>query len=189
MRTKLTAARLATKAGVPVFICSSREEHSILGAVAGTAQGTYFKAPVHNMKTRLQWMAFYAQSMGNLYVDEGAADALQKYEKSLLPRGIAAMEGDFQKGDVVSVFRRGSHEYLGKGIVNYSDRSCRRSSVRKRTRRKRSTVTTGSERKISNGSTLLNRYMQNPFKIAFGDGFCTPESRSYGLCSMCADLD
>ncbi len=120
MRTKLTAARLATKAGVPVFICSSREERSILGAVAGTAQGTYFKAPVHNMKTRLQWMAFYAQSMGNLYVDEGAADALQKYEKSLLPRGIAAMEGDFQKGDVVSVFRRGSHEYLGKGIVNYS---------------------------------------------------------------------
>ena len=120
MRTKLTAARLASKAGVPVFICSSREKDSLLGAVQGTAQGTYFKAPLRNMRTRLQWMAFYAQSMGNLYVDEGAADALQKYKKSLLPKGIAAMEGDFQKGDVVSVFRRGSHEYLGKGIINYS---------------------------------------------------------------------
>lgn len=120
MRTKLTAARLASRAGVPVFICSSREENSVQKAVAGTAQGTYFKATTHNMKTRLQWMAFYAQSTGNLYVDEGAADALQKYEKSLLPRGITAMEGDFQRGDVVCVYRRGSHEYLGKGIVNYS---------------------------------------------------------------------
>ena len=120
MRTKLTAARLATRAGVPVFICSSREKGSLVGAVNGTAHGTYFKAPLRSMRTRLQWMAFYAQSMGNLYVDEGAADALQKYEKSLLPKGIVAMEGDFQKGDVVSVFCRGTHEYLGKGIVNYS---------------------------------------------------------------------
>lgn len=120
MRTKLTAARLASKAGVPVFICSSAEEDCIRKAAEGKARGTYFKATAHNMKTRLQWMAFYAPSRGNLYVDEGAGDALQKYEKSLLPPGITAMEGDFQKGDVVCVYRRGSHEYLGKGIVNYS---------------------------------------------------------------------
>ena len=103
MTTKLSAASLATRAGVPVLICSSAEENSI----------------VHNMKTRLQWMAFYAPSAGNLYVDEGAAEALAVQEKSLLPKGIVAVEGDFKKGDVVSVFRRGSHEYLGKGIVNY----------------------------------------------------------------------
>ena len=85
----------------------------------GTAKGTYFTASGHNMKTRLQWMAFYAPSAGNLYVDEGAAEALAVQAKSLLPKGIVAVEGDFKKGDVVSVFRRGSHEYLGKGIVNY----------------------------------------------------------------------
>ena len=119
MYTKLSAASLATKAGVPVFICSSKEENNIVRAVKGTARGTYFTANGHKMKTRLQWMAFYAPSTGNLYVDEGAADALTVYEKSLLPKGIVALEGDFKKGDVVSVFRRGSHEYLGKGIVNY----------------------------------------------------------------------
>ena len=86
----------------------------------GTAKGTYFTASGHNMKTRLQWMAFYAPSAGNLYVDEGAAEALAVQAKSLLPKGIVAVEGDFKKGDVVSVFRRGSHEYLGKGIVNYN---------------------------------------------------------------------
>lgn len=115
----LSAASLATRAGVPVLICSSAEENNIVRAVKGTAKGTYFTASGHNMKTRLQWMAFYAPSAGNLYVDEGAAEALAVQAKSLLPKGIVAVEGDFKKGDVVSVFRRGSHEYLGKGIVNY----------------------------------------------------------------------
>lgn len=119
MTTKLSAASLATRAGVPVLICSSAEENNIVRAVKGTAKGTYFTASGHNMKTRLQWMAFYAPSAGNLYVDEGAAEALAVQAKSLLPKGIVAVEGDFKKGDVVSVFRRGSHEYLGKGIVNY----------------------------------------------------------------------
>ena len=83
MTTKLSAASLATRAGVPVLICSSAEENNIVRAVKGTAE------------------------------------ALAVQAKSLLPKGIVAVEGDFKKGDVVSVFRRGSHEYLGKGIVNY----------------------------------------------------------------------
>lgn len=120
MTTKLSAATLATRAGVPVFICSSKDENSIVRAVRGTARGTYFSASGTSMKNRLQWMAFYAQSMGNLYVDEGAAKALTEKEKSLLPKGIVALEGDFKKGDVVSVYTRGEHVYLGKGITNYS---------------------------------------------------------------------
>ena len=65
-------------------------------------------------------MAFYAPSAGNLYVDEGAAEALAVQAKSLLPKGIVAVEGDFKKGDVVSVFRRGSHEISSERvIVNY----------------------------------------------------------------------
>ncbi len=63
----------------------------------GTAKGTYFTASGHNMKTRLQWMAFYAPSAGNLYVDEGAAEALAVQAKSLLPKGIVAVEGDLRK--------------------------------------------------------------------------------------------
>ena len=62
MTTKLSAASLATRAGVPVLICSSAEENNIVRAVKGTAKGTYFTASGHNMKTRLQWMAFYAPS-------------------------------------------------------------------------------------------------------------------------------
>ena len=44
MTTKLSAASLATRAGVPVLICSSAEENNIVRAVKGTAKGTYFTA-------------------------------------------------------------------------------------------------------------------------------------------------
>ncbi|MHC1720472.1 MAG: glutamate 5-kinase [Clostridiaceae bacterium] len=120
MQTKIKSAALATSAGVPVFICSSKEDDNIIKAVNGSAKGTYFKAKEIGMGTRRQWMAFYAQSMGNIYIDTGAAEAIIKKNKSLLPRGIVALEGDFNSGDVVSVYLQGSHECVGKGKINYS---------------------------------------------------------------------
>lgn len=119
MITKIRGATLATKAGVPVFICSSKNADSIKQAVSGEAEGTLFKAE-DSLKTKLQWMAFYSQSAGNLYIDRGAADAVTQHGRSLLPAGIRAVEGDFKAGDVVKVYLSESHEYLGLGIVNYS---------------------------------------------------------------------
>ena len=63
MATKLEGAKLASGAGVAVVICSSREPDVLAKAVEGTARGTYFKAG-SGMKTRLQWMAFYAPTRG-----------------------------------------------------------------------------------------------------------------------------
>lgn len=120
MVTKLKSAALATSSGVPVFICSSKEENSIVKSVEGTARGTLFKAKHAGLKTKRQWMAFYAITNGNIYVDKGAADALTLKDKSLLSKGIVAVEGDFGKGDVVRVFLQGTNECIGKGIVNYS---------------------------------------------------------------------
>ena len=120
--TKVEGAKLATGAGVPVVICSSREENVLAKAVDGTAKGTYFKAG-SGMKTRLQWMAFYAPTRGNVYIDSGAAEALTKKGRSLLPAGVRAVEGDFAAGDVVKVFRSGTDSCLGRGTVNYSTRT------------------------------------------------------------------
>ena len=72
------------------------------------------------MKTRLQWMAFYAPTRGNIYIDPGAAEALCRRGKSLLPAGVRAAEGDFAPGDVVRVWLSGGGALLGRGIVNYS---------------------------------------------------------------------
>ena len=120
MQTKIKAAALATAAGVEVAICAASDPDNIVKAARGEARGTRFLARENALHNRQQWLAFYAMASGNLYVDEGAAEAITKRGKSLLPPGVAAAEGDFKAGDVVNVFRRGSHEYLGRGIVAYS---------------------------------------------------------------------
>ncbi len=121
MRTKLTAAKFATTAGVPVFICSYKDEDAVSNAVAGTGQGTLFTAG-SRLKTRLQWMAFYARPHGNIYVDKGAAEAITLKGKSLLRKGVVAWEGDFEEGDVVNILMSETHERLGKGTAGCSFR-------------------------------------------------------------------
>ena len=120
MRTKIKAAALATSAGVEVVICSAKEPGNLFLAAEGRAKGTRFLPRGGALHNRQQWLAFYAMAAGNLYVDEGAAQAITQRGKSLLPRGVVAAEGDFKAGDVVNVFMRGSHEYLGRGIVAYA---------------------------------------------------------------------
>lgn len=117
MATKLRAARLATSAGVPVVVCSSADDTALDRLESGGSAGTYFAASETEMRTRLQWMAFYAEPAGNIYIDEGAAEALLS-GKSLLPPGISAAEGDFRDGDIVRVYLRGSNSMLGRGRIN-----------------------------------------------------------------------
>ncbi len=116
MITKIKGASLSTRAGVPVFICSSKDENIIVRAAEGNAKGTLFTAD-GKLKTRLQWMAFYAPARGNVFIDKGAAEAVLHHGKSLLSAGITAVEGDFAKGDVVRIFASGSHENIGRGVA------------------------------------------------------------------------
>ncbi len=119
MATKVRGAKLATSAGVSVVICSSGEPDVFRKAADGTAGGTYF-TPQRSMKTRLQWMAFYAPVMGSIYIDAGASDALVRQGRSLLPAGVRRMEGEFKSGDLVEVFLTKDGRRLGRGLVNYS---------------------------------------------------------------------
>lgn len=98
MATKLSAAKLATAAGVPVVICRTENAGALLRAAAGEPVGTYFAASETGMRTRQQWMAFYAQTRGNLYIDAGAEEALTRHGKSLLPSGIAGGGRGFPRG-------------------------------------------------------------------------------------------
>lgn len=118
MATKVAAAKLATNAGVEVVICRSRDADIFAKAAAGEAKGTYFK-PQKGMKTRLQWMAYYAPVSGSVWIDPGAAEALCRNGRSLLPAGIKSVEGDFKAGDIVEVYQSDSKRCLGRGVVNY----------------------------------------------------------------------
>jgi len=119
MVTKIEAAKLATASGVTVVIADGREPDVILSLAAGEAIGTRFLPLTDKLESRKRWMVSGLSTRGGLVVDSGAARALRKQNRSLLATGIKKVEGDFQRGDVVTVYdHKGS--ILGCGITNYS---------------------------------------------------------------------
>ena len=122
MTTKLQAAQIATKSGVPVFICSSKEDTALLQAVDQSNKGTLFLAVDHAMNQRKQWMAFYARTDAAVEVDQGAVDAMLHQGRSLLLAGVRAIEGEFEAGQVVEVYSQQGHALIGKGRVKLSSK-------------------------------------------------------------------
>lgn len=119
MKSKLLAAKTATSLGVPVFIGTGEGSNKLLTILQGGGDGTYISNPdIAKIKTSRQWIVLHSESTGELYVDQGAEEAILYKGKSLLPAGVVKVKGDFHKGDVVEVF--GLNGILGKGEVSYS---------------------------------------------------------------------
>lgn len=119
MRSKIEAARIATRGGVPVFVGKVAEPGDLLKAVRGDGKGTYFDTSLQTLSMKKQWVGFHSKPAGTIYVDEGAARALTEGHKSLLPAGVVRIDGDFHPGDVVEVSGPGLKP-LGRGVVNYA---------------------------------------------------------------------
>ncbi|MGI6549968.1 MAG: glutamate 5-kinase [Syntrophomonadales bacterium] len=119
MYTKLLAARTAMASGIPLVVANGREPGAVRGIVDGQRIGTLFKPKEGRMQARKRWIAFGSQTHGKISVDTGAADAVVKKGKSLLPSGVVAVEGEFERGNVVSVQTIEGRE-IGRGMVNYS---------------------------------------------------------------------
>jgi glutamate 5-kinase len=101
MRTKLEAARIARSAGCATLIASGLVERP-LGAIEGGAAATLIAAPDGPLAAWKAWIAGSVEPAGRLVVDAGAVAAL-KAGKSLLPSGVRAVEGRFDKGDSVVI--------------------------------------------------------------------------------------
>ncbi|MBW7474136.1 glutamate 5-kinase [Paenibacillus oenotherae] len=119
MRSKIEAARMAMRGGVPAFIGRVQEPGDMALAIEGTGKGTYFDTSLHNLPMKKQWVGFHSQPKGKIVIDDGAESALLQRGKSLLPVGVRAIEGDFHPGDVVEVVNL-QQQTLGRGVVNYS---------------------------------------------------------------------
>ena len=119
MKSKLLAAKTATSLGVSVFIGTGEGSNKLLMILQGRGDGTYISNPdIAKINTSRQWIVLHSESTGELYVDQGAEEAILYKGKSLLPAGVVKVKGDFHKGDVVEVF--GLNGILGKGEVSYS---------------------------------------------------------------------
>ena len=119
MATKIEAARLATQSGAHVVIADGREPDVAPRAVRGEAVGTHFLPTVDRLESRRRFMLSRLRERGRITVDEGAARALVRDGKSLLPAGIVSASGDFARGDVVRVETR-EGEHIASGTTNYA---------------------------------------------------------------------
>lgn len=119
MITKITAARIAVNAGIPLMIAHGADEHIIRKLTSGEDMGTLFLPSDMKPHLRKSWIAFGSHVGGTLIVDDGAKDALLHKGKSLLPSGITNVEGDFSAGAVVKIADQQGREFA-RGISNYS---------------------------------------------------------------------
>lgn len=115
MVTKVEAARIATAAGVPVVLTSASRAAD---ALAGRDTGTYFHRTGRRSADRLLWLAHASTPQGALTLDDGAVQAVVERHSSLLPAGIAAIEGDFTAGDPVEL-RDLEGRPVARGLVNF----------------------------------------------------------------------
>ncbi|MCL2503866.1 MAG: glutamate 5-kinase [Coriobacteriia bacterium] len=101
MVTKLEAARVLVKSGIPMVLCSGRREGVVADAVAGEDVGTYFSTAGSSRGALKSWIALGRSPSGRIVVDEGAKEAIVKRKKSLLPAGVIGVDGEFVAGDAV----------------------------------------------------------------------------------------
>lgn len=121
MKSKMSAAGLVTKAGEVAIIANARTPNILTRLLAGEKLGTVFVPAKHRMSSRRRWIGQVARAAGKIVVDDGAVKALTQMGRSLLPSGILAIMGDFDKGDTVAVIDTTGRQ-IARGLVSYSSR-------------------------------------------------------------------
>ncbi len=119
MLTKVLAAKRAARSGASTVIASGRAEQVLTRLAAGERIGTELVAETLTLAARKQWLADHVRLAGRLTLDPGAVRALSREGKSLLPIGVVACEGQFERGEVVGCCDPEGRE-VARGLVNYS---------------------------------------------------------------------
>lgn len=118
MLSKIRAARKVTAAGIPMLIANGRRDDILEALFRGEAAGTFFAPRRQRLASRKSWIGYSVKPEGVIVIDDGAARAVLKKGKSLLPSGIVAVRGRFDVGAPVE-FSDTQDRVLGIGLVNY----------------------------------------------------------------------
>lgn len=129
MASKVQSAKMVTRLGIPAVVAPGREPRILLEVLNGDDRGTVFLpnavGGARPVSRRKHWIAYGPKPAGRLIVDDGARRALVEAGKSLLPRGITAIEGDFGAGDTLSIMAADGSE-LARGLTAYDSSALRR---------------------------------------------------------------
>ncbi len=116
MRTKIMAAKVVMHAGCAMVITKGRASRPIQALLNG-ADATWFAAAIAPGVARKRWISGMKPN-GRILLDAGAARALMQ-GKSLLPAGVLAVEGTFDRGEAVEIL--GPDEaVIARALAGYS---------------------------------------------------------------------
>jgi glutamate 5-kinase len=118
MTSKIEAARVVVRSGIPMVIASGTKPGVLARILAGEEEGTLFVPKPAKLRGRKRWIAFFHHPKGTLQVDDGARKALREQGKSLLPPGITRCEGEFRKGDVLRICDLNGTEFA-RGVAGF----------------------------------------------------------------------
>ncbi len=119
MLTKVHAARLAARSGTATVIASGATPGVIDRIARGETLGTLLVPDTGTLVARKQWLAGHLKMRGRLVLDAGAVRVLCDSGRSLLPVGVAGVEGDFVRGEMVACVDEQGKE-VARGLANYS---------------------------------------------------------------------
>ncbi|MGV3114869.1 glutamate 5-kinase [Corynebacterium freneyi] len=115
MASKVSAARLASRGGVPVLLTSTE---NIDAALDQADVGTAFAPKEDRLSAWKFWVLYAADASGVLRLDAGAVRAVTEHRRSLLPVGLTSIDGEFSAGDIVDIVGPNG-EIVGRGEVAY----------------------------------------------------------------------
>ena len=116
MKTKIEAAKIATKTGCYMIISSGTNKRPISSVKKGEV-GTWFSPQSKNINALKSWISGSINTTGIIHIDEGASEALD-LGNSLLSVGISRCEGNFDKGDAVIIKYKDNE--IARGLTNYN---------------------------------------------------------------------
>ena len=119
MESKLRAANIVTSAGEYLWIADGREENVLQKILNAEDIGTLFLPSSNRLSGHKRWLTFFSRVSGKITVDAGAAKAIEKNGKSLLPSGVTGVEGEFKRGDTVEIAGPDGKPFA-RGLINYS---------------------------------------------------------------------
>lgn len=119
MTTKVEAARVLMRAGIPMVVCDGRRPNVITDAAHGVDVGTVFEPDSDPLGAKKLWIAMARKVAGEIVVDDGARKALRERHTSLLPAGVLSVVGTFKAGDAV-VLVDASGGVVARGLAGLS---------------------------------------------------------------------
>lgn len=119
MASKLESAQIVTRAGGCVIIAGGQQPNVLVDLLDGKPIGTLLLGEGGVLSARDRWIGWAAQPQGKLLLDAGAVRAVEEQGRSLLPVGLASVEGTFEKGDVIAICNA-DHQEIARGLTNYS---------------------------------------------------------------------